>query len=59
MNIEISAVIDAGIVPRLVNLLGDASNSEIQFEAAWTLTNIASGTSAQCQVSVLAIQCSF
>jgi importin subunit alpha-1 len=40
-------VIDAGVLPRLVAFLGDFGAPDLQFEAAWILTNLASGKSAQ------------
>jgi len=41
-------------VPRCIEFLRYTSHPNIQFEAAWVLTNIASGTSAQADIVVKA-----
>lgn len=48
----IDIVIQAGIVPRCIQFLRDEQNPDLQFEAAWVLTNIASGNQVQTNVVV-------
>eukprot|EP00294_Goniomonas_avonlea_P003313 CAMPEP_0114560658 /NCGR_PEP_ID=MMETSP0114-20121206/11575_1 /TAXON_ID=31324 /ORGANISM="Goniomonas sp, Strain m" /LENGTH=478 /DNA_ID=CAMNT_0001746215 /DNA_START=9 /DNA_END=1445 /DNA_ORIENTATION=+ len=48
-NPPIDAVIETGCIPRLVQLLS-FERDDIKYEAAWALTNIASGTSEHVRV---------
>lgn len=51
-NPPIDDLIASGIMPILVHCLTCDDNPSLQFEAAWALTNIASGTTVQTQAVV-------
>jgi len=53
-NPPIDELIKSGILPILVECLQFDDNASLQFEAAWALTNIASGSSHQTQAVVQA-----
>ncbi|XP_048200679.1 importin subunit alpha-8-like [Perognathus longimembris pacificus] len=51
-NPPLHVIVDAGIIPRLVEFLKPSLHPHLQLEAAWALTNVASGTSAQTRAVV-------
>ncbi|CAH2072023.1 unnamed protein product [Thlaspi arvense] len=51
-NPPINVVVESGVVPRVVKFLSRDDLPKLQFEAAWALTNIASGTSENTNVII-------
>jgi len=53
-NPPIRAVVGLGILDILAEFLRDENNPRLQFEAAWVLTNVASGTAQETQAVIAA-----
>ncbi|KAK2105265.1 Importin subunit alpha-8 [Saguinus oedipus] len=51
-NPPLKLVVEAGLIPRMVEYLKSLLYPCLQFEAAWALTNIAAGTSEQTRAMV-------
>lgn len=51
-NPPIQQVIDMNLVPRMIEMVKQEQYPYLQMEAAWALTNVASGSSPQCQCVV-------
>ena len=47
-NTPIQELIDTGIIPYLIEVIKQFEYPQLQMEAAWTITNIAAGTTEQC-----------
>ncbi len=48
----IQEVLDAGALPSILGLLREKEYPHVRFEASWIVSNIAAGTTAQCQAII-------
>jgi len=48
-NPPIQSIIDAGLIPKMITYVKQSEFPQLQLEATWALTNVASGTTIQCQ----------
>lgn len=48
----IQPIIDANLIPRLMEFMQATDMPHLQLEAAWALTNVCSGTSVQTQTII-------
>jgi importin subunit alpha-1 len=51
-NPPIQEIVDCNVIPRLIQFLTQTQNPTLQFEAAWAITNIASGTTGHTKALV-------
>jgi hypothetical protein len=47
-NPPTQAVVDAGLVPLMVEFIKQQKHPQLQFYAIWALSNVAAGTNDQC-----------
>jgi len=48
----VQPIIDANLVPRMIEFMQREDEPQLQIEAAWVLTNVSSGTTAQTQIVI-------
>ncbi|KAH3714309.1 importin subunit alpha-2 [Pelomyxa schiedti] len=46
-NPPIGIVVNSGVIPRLIQFMGMLDYPKLQYEAAWAITNVSSGTTAE------------
>ena len=45
----IQPIVDTGIIPKFIEFINQEEYPQLQLEATWALTNVASGSTQQCQ----------